>query len=257
MEPNEQPLAQLVDLTGKTAIVTGAAVGLGYEIANRLGEAGASVVLNDLDPSRLEEAAKRLGEAGRTVTAVAGDHSKREDVERMLATALDAYGRVDILVNNAGIYPTAPFLEAGEDLWRKIFEVNLVGPYLCTQLFARQVIEQGGGGSIVNISSMSAVVPHGDPLTAYAASKAGLLNTTKVLAKSLAPHGIRVNAVLPGGMDTPGVAAGSGGRAPETIPLGRRAHPDEVARGVLFLASGLADYVTGVSLLVDGGVAVL
>ena len=131
-------------------------------------------------------------------------------------------------------------------------QVNLIGQLLCTQVVARRLVEQGDGGAIVNVSSIAAAVPHPDGLVAYGASKAGVVNATRTLAKSLAPAGIRVNAVLPGGMETPGVM-GTPRRSGADIPLGRRAHPDEVAPTVVFLASDLACYVTGAALVVDGG----
>jgi len=250
-----RPLAELLDLRGKVALVTGAGQGLGYAVADRLGEAGAAVVLLEREPARAHEAAERLSAAGRSVAAAAGDVTRREDIEAALATALDAFGRIDILVNNAGIWPRQPFLEASVDLWRTTLDVNLVGQLLCAQVVGRKLVEQGQGGCIVNIASIAATVVHPDSLIQYAASKAGVVSATKTLAKALAPHGIRVNAVLPGGMETPSVMDVENRRTGADIPLGHRADPDEVALGVLFLASDLAAYVTGAELLVDGGAA--
>jgi 2-deoxy-D-gluconate 3-dehydrogenase len=257
MSVTERSLAQLIDLRGKVAIVTGAAQGLGYEVASRLAEAGAALVVNDLDGARAAAAAARLVAAGRLAVAAPGDVSRRVDVESMLATALDAHGRVDILVNNAGIWPMTPFLEAGEDLWTTTLRVNLVGQLLCTQVVARRLIEQGDGGAIVNVASIAAFVPHPDSLVQYGASKAGVVNATKTLAKALAPSGIRVNVVLPGGMETPGVMDVSERRSGADIPLGHRAHPGEVALAILFLVSDLACYITGAELVVDGGAALV
>jgi 2-deoxy-D-gluconate 3-dehydrogenase len=252
MTPNERSLAELIDLSGKVAIVTGAAQGLGFEVASRFAEAGAAVVVNDLDEARAGEAVDRIIVTGGRATASAGDVSRRADSEALLATALGAYGRVDILVNNAGIWPMTPFLEADESVWTRTLEVNLIGQLLCTQIVARRLVEQGDGGAIVNIASIAASVPHPDGLVAYGASKAGVVNATRTLAKSLAPARIRVNAVLPGGMETPGVM-GTPRRSGADIPLGHRAHPGEVALAVMFLASDLACYVTGADLVVDGG----
>jgi 2-deoxy-D-gluconate 3-dehydrogenase len=252
MTPSERSLAELTDLSGRVAIVTGAAQGLGFEVASRLAGAGAAVVVNDLDGAAAAEAAERITAAGGRATASVGDVSRRDGAEAMLGTALDGYGRVDILVNNAGIWPLTPFLEADEGLWRRTLEVNLIGQLLCSQVVARRLVEQGDGGAIVNIASIAAAVPHPDGLVAYGASKAGVVNATRTLAKSLAPAGIRVNAVLPGGMETPGVM-NTPRRSGADIPLGRRAHPGEVALAVLFLASDLACYVTGAELVVDGG----
>ena len=252
MTPNERSLAELTDLSGKVAIVTGAAQGLGFEVACRIAEAGAGVVVNDLDEARAGEAVDKITAAGGRASASGGDVSRRAGADALLETALAAYGRVDILVNNAGIWPMSPFLEADEAMWVKTLEVNLIGQLLCTQVVARRLVEQGEGGAIVNIASIAAAIPHPDGLVAYGASKAGVVNATRTLAKSLASAGIRVNAVLPGGMETPGVTS-TPRRSGADIPLGHRAHPGEVALAVLFLASDLACYVTGAELVVDGG----
>jgi NAD(P)-dependent dehydrogenase (short-subunit alcohol dehydrogenase family) len=250
---HELTIEQLIDLSGKVAIVTGAAQGLGYACAARLCEAGAAVALNDIDAGRAESAAAELAQAGRRVFAVPGDVTSRDDVQRLVAVTVDACGRVDILINNAGIWPMQPFLETTEEPWERTLRLNVIGTLLCTQAVANRLIEQGDGGAVVNIASIAAVAPHADTLVAYGASKAGVVNLTRSLAKSLAPHGIRVNAILPGGMETPGVQAVAGRRQGSDIPLGHRAHPDEVALAVLFLACGLGGYVTGTDLIVDGG----
>lgn len=249
------PLSQLLDLSGRIAIVTGAAGGLGYACADRLGEAGASVVVNDVDGGRAEQAVGRLAAGGRTAVAVQGDVTDPADVARLVASAVDAYGRVDVLVNNAAIYPLDPFLDATGEQWQRTLDLNLMGVFRVTQAVARQMIAQGDGGAIVNIASIAATVPHPDSLLAYGASKAGLVNATKNLARSLAAHQIRVNVVLPGGMETPGVVDNPARRTGADIPLGWRADPDEVAVPVVFLAAGAAGYVTGASLVVDGGAA--
>ena len=255
MTTTGQPLSQLLDLSGKVAVVTGAAGGLGLACARRLGEAGAAVVVNDLDGGRASAAAEELTGAGRAAVAVQGDVTRSGDVARLLASTVEAFGRADVLVNNAAIYPLDPFLEADGEQWQRTLDLNLMGVFRVTQAFARRMIEQGDGGSIVNIASIAAIVPHPDSLLAYGASKAGLVNATKNLAKSLAEHRIRVNVVLPGGMETPGVADNPNRRTGADIPLGWRADPDEVAVPVVFLAAGAAGYVTGASLVVDGGAA--
>lgn len=255
MTTTGRPLAQLLDLTGKVAVVTGAAGGLGYACAARLSEAGASVVVNDVSGERAEAAAEQLRAAGRKAVAVQADVTRADDVARLLASTLDAFGRVDVLVNNAAIYPLDPFLEASGEQWQRTLDLNLMGVFRVTQAFARRLIAQGEGGSIVNIASIAAIVPHPDALLAYGASKAGLVNATRNLAKSLAEHRIRVNVVLPGGMETPGVVDNPNRRTGADIPLGWRADPDEVAVPVVFLAAGASGYVTGASLVVDGGAA--
>jgi NAD(P)-dependent dehydrogenase (short-subunit alcohol dehydrogenase family) len=245
-------LHDLLDLEGKVAIVSGAGHGLGFAVAARLAEAGCAVALNDLDGDRVEAAAAGLRDQGRRAAAVAGDVADRDDVGRCVEAAVAEFGRVDVLVNNAGIWPREPFLETPGGMWRRTLEVNLLGQLLLAQAVASRMIDQGEGGAIVNIASIAATVPHPDDLVAYGASKAGVVNATRTLAKALAPHGIRVNVVSPGGMETPGVK-GSPRRQGADIPLGHRADPDEVATAVVFLASPLAGYVTGAELVVDGG----
>src|SRR5436190_23234672 len=150
-----RPLHDLLDLTGKVAIVTGAGHGLGYAVTARLAEAGAAVALNDVDGDRAETAAARLRDLGRRVVATPGDVSRRDDVARCVEGAVDAFGHIDVLVNNAGIWPREPFLEASDELWRRTLEVNLVSQLLLAQAVAKRMIEQAGGGAIVNIASIA------------------------------------------------------------------------------------------------------
>jgi 2-dehydro-3-deoxy-D-gluconate 5-dehydrogenase len=245
-------LSELLDLSGHNAIVTGAAQGLGLAVAARLTEAGASVLLFDLDADRAREAAATLdGRPGRAISA-GGDIAKPDDVARCVETAVAEFGDVDLLVNNAGIWPRAPFLEAPREIWDRTIQVNLVGGMLLSQAVVARMIKAGTGGAIVNVASIAGIVPHGDDMIAYGASKAGVINATRTLAKSLAPHGIRVNVVLPGGIETPGVQT-TPRRQGTDIPLGHRADPDEIATAIVFLASPLSRYVTGAELVVDGG----
>ena len=219
MTPNERSLAELTDLSGKVAIVTGAAQGLGFEVACRLAEAGAGVVVNDLDEARAGEAVDQIIAAGGRASASAGDVSRRAGADALLETALAAYGRVDILVNNAGIWPMSPFLEADEAMWMKTLEVNLIGQLLCAQVVARRLVEQGEGGAIVNIASIAAAVPHPDGLRRLRRQQGRRRQRDEDAGEVARTAGIRVNAVLPGGMETPGVMS-TPRRSGADIPLG-------------------------------------
>jgi 2-deoxy-D-gluconate 3-dehydrogenase len=248
---------QLVDLSGRTAIVTGGAMGIGLGIARRLHEAGASVVIADLDPDAAERAAEELrSRRDESAVSVRVDVSDPDDVERMVDTAVETFGGIDILVNNAGIFPMLPLSDLDLDTFQRVLNVNLTGLYLCTKAASARMIAQGRGGRIVNITSIDALHPSMVGLSHYDASKHGAWGFTKNVALELAPHDIRVNAIAPGGIRTPGV----GDVDEETlksfeamIPMGRMGEPDEIGRAALFLASELSSYMTGAQIVVDGG----
>lgn len=250
-------LAALIDLRGRTAIVTGGAMGIGRGIATRLHEAGASVVIADIAE---QEAAELAGLLGERAVAVRTDVTDPEDVAAMVQVAVERFGGVDVLVNNAGIFPFVPLVEMSEADFMRVIDVNLRGVFLCTKAVSDRMIEQARGGRIINVTSVDAVHPSMIGLAHYDASKHGVWGLTKNVALELAAHGIWVNAIAPGGVLTPGVqAAQAGGHeedvadVTETIPMGRLADPDEIGRAAIFLASDLASYVTGSQLVVDGG----
>lgn len=257
-----RPIQEVVSLSGKTAIVTGGAMGIGYGIAYRLAEAGANVVIADMNKAVADEAAGKLAAKGWKTTAVAADVSDAVQVDAMVATAISAYGALDILVNNAGIYPNVPMLELDEAKFEKIMHVNLKGVYLCTKAAATQMISEGKGGKIINITSVDAIHPSMVGLAAYDATKHGVWGFTKSTALELAPHKIWVNAVAPGGVRTPGTGADHISKEAaaaiqpfiDRIPMKRMAEPDEIGKVALFLASDLASYMTGSQIVVDGGV---
>jgi 2-deoxy-D-gluconate 3-dehydrogenase len=259
-------IASLVDLGGKVAVVTGAAQGFGFACARRLAEAGAAVVLADRRADRLEAARTRLEEEGRAVAAAEVDVSVEEDVERLADTAVSRFGRLDVLVNNAGVFSNFLLEHLTPAEFHRILGVNVGGAYLCIRAAAARMRAQGDGGSIVNITSIDAVHPSGSGLSHYGTSKHAIWGLTKTMALELGPDRIRVNAVAPGPSLTEGAVEFVEAGAPEgidveaqwgayeaRIPLRRLAHPDDVARATLFLASDLGAYVNGAQLVVDGG----
>jgi 2-dehydro-3-deoxy-D-gluconate 5-dehydrogenase len=260
--PAATPISDLLDLTGKTAIVTGGAMGIGNGIALRLHEAGASVVVADLDPGAGEAAAAQLN-ARREHSALCTqtDVGDAEQVRAMVSTAVESFGSLDILVNNAGIYPMVPFRDTDIATFERVLRVNLVGVFLCMQAGAEQMIAQGGGGKIINVTSVDALHPSMVGLANYDASKHGLWGLTKNVALELAGYGISVNAIAPGGVATPGTGVASVQDAVTEvvarIPMHRMADPDEMGRVALFLASDLSSYMTGSQVVADGGMLLM
>ena len=267
-----KPLSEAVSLSGKTAIVTGGAMGIGLGIAERLAEAGANVVIADMNNDAGANTARELSEKGYKVMFVQADVSNEEAVRNTVETAKNTYGGIDILVNNAGIYPIIPVMQMGLENFEKILAVNLKSVFLFTKAAADVMIGQGRGGKIINITSIDALHPSSVGLAVYDASKHGLWGFTKNTALELAPHNIQVNAIAPGGIATPGTGMGltasnaqaGGPQTPEMeailkkflekIPMKRMGEPDDIGKAALFLASDLSSYMTGSQVVVDGGV---
>jgi pyridoxal 4-dehydrogenase len=246
---NPRPLA------GQTAVVTGAARGLGYAAAARLGEDGASVCLLDRDADALAAASDRLGANGREVLPHAVDVTEEEGVRAAVAAIRSAAGRIDILVNNAGIYPHRPFEELTYAEWRHVLATNLDSVFVCTHAVYPAMRERRYG-RIVNVSSSTFFIGY-PGLTAYIASKGGIIGFTRALASEAGAHGITVNAVAPGLIATEGVLGGEeAGLFDEIVPeqaLPRRGAPEDIAECIAYLAGPAAGFITGQTINVDGG----
>lgn len=251
---SEKSIVQLFDLADHVAIVTGAGAGIGLGIARRLAEAGAAVVVNDIDLARAKAGVSRLrGRGYSALEPVAADVASPDGAAMLVDAAVARFGRVDILVNNAGIYPTAPFLDGSLELWDRTLDTNLRGPFLCSQAVARQFERQGRGSAILNITSVVGLVGSGPTAAAYAASKGGLIALTKTLARAVGPYGARANAIAPAGIETEGTRGMWDPSFAARQPIGRFGTPDDVAMTALFLVAPASDYLTGEVVVVDGG----
>lgn len=262
-------IRELFDLGGRVALVTGAAKGIGEGIADNLARAGASVAVADIDVEAARATAKDLSASGCQATAIEADLSDEDSIEAMIAATVGAYGRLDIVVNNAAVYPMSPVAELTTDLWDRVLSVNLRGAFLVTRSALPHLRAAAPGARIVNISSINTAksyvgMPH------YDASKGGLEAFTRSCALEFAAAGITANVVAPGAVKTPGSLAVRSQLARERgekttdavdaefasrIPAGDWASPDEIGRAVLLLTSRAADYITGQTLYVDGGLS--
>jgi NAD(P)-dependent dehydrogenase (short-subunit alcohol dehydrogenase family) len=244
-----------LNLAAKVAVVTGAASGIGRSIAQNMVGAGARVVVVDQDSEGVRDACSLLdGE----VLALGMDLTEDDAPSRIVEAAVERFGSVEVLINCAGIFPSTPALEISRSEWERVFGINLRAPFLCSQEMVRWAVSYGRAGSIVNVASSAGVVAR-PGVAHYCASKAALIMLTKALAVEWAEYGIRVNAVAPGLVETPGVAELTSTeqgqeehrRKIARIPLARPGEPREIAEAVLYLTS--ASYVTGETLFVDGG----
>lgn len=264
MIPNDK----LLDLTGKTAVVTGGAVGIGYGITSRLAEAGASVMIAARTMADAEKTVSELAGKGYKVSATKVDVSIEDEVKNLVVETMRVYGSIDILVNNAGIFPLNPLATMTLADFQNVMKTNLIGVFLTTKYVSEQMKARGAGGKIINVTSIDALHPSMVGLAHYDASKHGVWGFTKNVALELAQFGITVNAIAPGGVATPGVAKmqSPSARAADaatakanmdaflaTLPMKRMGEPDEIGKVALFLASDMASYMTGSQIVVDGG----
>ncbi|MET0733750.1 MAG: SDR family NAD(P)-dependent oxidoreductase [Casimicrobiaceae bacterium] len=255
-------LLRALSLKGKVALVTGAGRGIGRAIAERLGDADATVFVTDVNEGLLQETVGALRQNGVKAQGQVIDGRRSGAGEQTVRATLDAFGRIDVLVNNAAVFLPAPVLEVSEAEWDQMVDLNLKGMFFHAQAAAKAMASAGGGGRIINLASVAAHRPN-ELLSVYAATKGGVISATRALAKELGDRQINVNAVLPGVIDTPGAAIAIG-KIIEIVPgalqsakppfvLGRTGSPQDIADAVLFLASDLAAYITGATLAVDGG----
>lgn len=279
--PEPQAFETLLSLKGRSAVVTGGSRGLGKAIVRRLAQAGAAVVFTGRGREALESAESELKAAGAQALGLQADVASLGDSQKVIDQAVERFGYVDILVNNAAVFPPSLFVEVSEEVWDQTVDTDLKGAYFLAQCAAKAMIAAGRGGRIINLLSTDALRPTGF-LSAYGAAKLGLWSATQAMAKELAEHKILVNAVTPGATITEErivkMKEGVFGEAevPQgavktrekmesmmksgnvvqmltaMLPLGRPGFPDEIAKAVLFLASDLASYVSGVNLIVDG-----
>lgn len=257
---NAVPMADILDLSGKVAIVTGGSRGLGLCIVNRLCEAGASVVIADIAVEFAEAAVTYFAGQGRdNVRFVKTDVRFIPQIQAAVDFTVREFGKVDILVNNAAIWKMMPFFDLTEEIWDNAIDVDLKGTVFFTQAVARQMAKQGTGGKIVNVASVAGLSMESayGYLTQYVAAKAGVVGISQSLARELKPLGININCVLPGGMLTPGAIHGA--PPPETraaikdFPTAPVTDPDDVARVVFIMTTGISDYMHGATVVVDGG----
>src|SRR3990172_5876725 len=244
-------------LDGKIAVVTGGGAGIGQHISLTLAEAGAAVVVQDLNGDNAQKVSQQIQNSGGRSVALSGDITESATIQKMLDSARQDLGGLDILVNNAGIYPFAPFLDIPITLWDQVVNVNVRATFQCTQLAGKMMSDAGKGGCIVNLASIQGFKPSTPMQGCYDTTKAAIIMLTKAAALELAPFKIRVNAIAPGIVETQGtkpfIDSGALDSMLARIPLSRFGRPDDIANLALYLVSPAAEYVTGETVVIDGG----
>jgi len=242
-------------LENKVAIVTGSGQGIGKGIALELAKEGAKVIVSDINQDNIDKTVDEIESLGLEAFGVRADVSNFSDVNQLVKKSIKKFGKVDILVSNAGIYPFKPLSEMEEKDWDNVLNVNLKGIFNCTKAVLPEMIKQNGG-SIINIASIAGAVVGFSNLAHYSASKGGVLGFTRSAALELAQHKIRVNAIAPGAIETPGAKIADEEVAKQfvqAVPLKRMGQPIDIGKAVVFLASEDSSYVTGQMIVVDGG----
>lgn len=243
-------------LKNKIAIVTGSGRGIGKSIAIELAKEGAKVIVSDIDIKECQNVCNEIKKIGSDAIAVKCDVSKKSDVDAIIETTIQKFQKIDILVNNAGVVLMKPFVEMTEKDWDFILDINLKGVFLCTNAVAKQMIKQKSG-KIISVASIAGEVGFINT-SAYCASKAGIINLTRELALELSPHNINVNAIAPGVIATKMTEDILKDKKTKEVllastPLGRVGQPEEIGKAAVFLASSDSDFITGHTLVVDGG----
>jgi len=249
-------MCNIMKLKNKIAIVTGSGRGIGKSTALELAKEGAKVVVSDIDIKECQNVCNEIKKIGFDAIAVKCDISKKSDVDAMIKKTMQKFQKIDILINNAGVVLTKPFVEMTEKDWDFVLDINLKGVFLCTNAVVKQMIKQKSG-KIISVASIAGEVGFMNT-SAYCASKAGIINLTRGLALELSPHNINVNAIAPGVIATKMTEDMLKDKKTKEVllastPLGRVGQPEEIGKAAVFLASDDSNFITGHTLVVDGG----